>query len=235
MINRGASVLGEAPLGGRLMGGGAGKATDGPVSRLLNRPVAEAAARAIIRLGLPVTPNMVSFIAFLLAVAAAVSAAVWLNWVAAGILVQLSSIVDGVDGALARLTGRASRAGGFLDTMLDRYADIIVYGGVAYSALAAGAAPPEAILAALAVGLSGDLMVSYLHARGEKDAGVHPALVGPLDSIASRDVRLLIMAIMLVLGHPVFATAAPGILGHIYVAAKSPYIYRLLAAGERKA
>ncbi len=212
---------------------GGGKATDGPVSRYINRPIAVAIARFILRLGLPVTPNMVSFAAFLTAVAASLSAALWLNWVAAGVLVQLSSIIDGVDGALARLSGRASKAGGFLDTMLDRYADIIVYGGVAYSALAAGAAPPEAILAALALGLSGDLMVSYLHSRGERDAGIHPALVGPLDSIASRDVRLLIMAVLLVLGHPVFATAAPGVLGHLYVAVKAAHLYRLIMHNER--
>ncbi len=214
------------------MAGSAGKATDGPVSRLINRPIAVAMARAVIRLGLPLTPNAVSFIAFLTALAAALAAAAWQNWVLAGVLVQLSSIIDGVDGALARLTGRASRAGGFLDTMLDRYADIAVYGGVAYSALAAGAAPPEAVLAALALGLSGDLMVSYLHTRGERDAGVHPALVGPLDSLASRDVRLLLMAVLLVLGHPVFATAAPGVLGHVYVAVKSAYLYGFIKTNE---
>jgi len=40
--------------------------------------------------------------------------------IVAGLLVQLSSIVDGIDGSLARLKGMTSEFGGFLDSVLDR-------------------------------------------------------------------------------------------------------------------
>jgi len=44
----------------------------------------------------------------------------------AGILVQLASIVDGVDGELARARNMASPVGAFLDSLLDRIADAFV-------------------------------------------------------------------------------------------------------------
>ena len=36
---------------------------------------------------------------------------------------QAGSIIDGVDGDLARLTGKGSPFGAFLDAVIDRYAD----------------------------------------------------------------------------------------------------------------
>jgi CDP-L-myo-inositol myo-inositolphosphotransferase len=200
-----------------------GKSTEGPVSRALNRPLAEMAALTIARRAPWVTPNMVSAAAFALAAAAA--ALIALGYLAVGgLLVQLSSIVDGVDGSLARITGRASRSGGFLDTMLDRYADILVYAGIAWHLASTGGLDPlEASI--LVAALSGDLAVSYLHARGERDAGLHPALIGPLDSAASRDVRLFIIFLSLLAHRPLEGLLAVAALSHTYVAVKSYYVY----------
>ncbi len=205
-----------------------GKRTEGPVSRLLNRPLAEAVARVLARRAPWVTPNQVSIVSFLLAVAAGGLIAAG-ETILGGLLVQASSIVDGVDGSLARLTGRSSRRGGFLDTMLDRYADIIVYAGIAWLLASQGGLDPLEALTLVAA-LSGDLAVSYLHARGERDAGVHPALVGPLDSIASRDVRLFILFLSLVAGAPLWGLAGVAALSHVYVAVKSYYVYTSIEA-----
>jgi len=211
--------------------GDPGKATDGPVSRLINRPIAVWIARQIIRLGLPLTPNQVSVLAFLLGAAAA-SASAMGHYLAAGVLIQASSVIDGVDGAIARLRGVASRAGGFLDTMLDRYADILIYLGLTLGPIMEGAADPLPAIVALGLGLSGDLMVSYLHVRGERDSGTHPSLIGPLDSIASRDVRLLLLAAITAAGHPIIAMISAGILGHVYVAVKSMYLFYYIKREE---
>ncbi len=204
-----------------------GKSTDGPVSRYLNRRVSTRITRFIVEHGLPVTPNQVSVATFLLSVVAAVLVA-WGHLLIGGLLVQVSSILDGVDGELARATGRASRRGGFLDTMLDRYADILV---LAATALAAYQASQDAftVLLVSLLAVTGDLMVSYLHARGVMDLGVHPATVGPLDSLASRDVRLLLLALLLMVSAPLYALAAVGLLGHVYVVVK--FAYMLSRAG----
>ncbi len=196
-----------------------GKATDGPVSRYLNRPVSTRITRLIIAYGVPLTPNQVSGISFALALAAA-----WLvltgYYLAAGILVQLSSIIDGVDGELARALGRASRLGGFLDAVLDRGADIAVLASTGYASIITGLDPVYALVLSIAA-VTGDLMVSYLHARGEASLGKHPALVGVVPQFASRDVRLLVVAVGLALGLPVETLAVIAILSYAYVVAKT--------------
>ncbi len=200
------------------------KSVEGPVSRMLNRPLAVWIARRLSGYSW-VTPNMVSVASFIVAVVAGLLA--WAgHLLASGILVQVSSIIDGVDGSLARLTGRVSRAGGFLDTMLDRYADVVVYLGAGGWLMKAE--PSVETLLLVAAALSGDLMVSYLHTRGEKDAGVHPALVGSLDYYAGRDVRLLILAVGLATGLLVQTMAIIAVLSHVYVIVKSAALFNYM-------
>ncbi len=72
---------------------------DGYVSRYLNRRISEPFARLLVKT--PVTPNQVTVVAFGIAVLSLVGFILGQN-IVAGLLVQLSSIVDGIDGSLAR-------------------------------------------------------------------------------------------------------------------------------------
>lgn len=203
---------------------------DGPVSRLLNRRISTRISGFIVSRGIPVTPNQMTLIT--LAVAMAAAALILLGhllW--GGILVEVSSILDGVDGEIARARGLASRRGGFLDTMLDRYSDITILAAVAVAAYHEGAPPLQLLVASLAA-LSGDVMVSYLHARGQMDLGVHPAAVGPLDSLGSRDVRLLLLAALVAAGQPLIALLALAALAHTYALVKFLYLFRASASWE---
>lgn len=88
-------------------------------------------ARAFIR----VSPNTVSGLAFLMAVLAGI--AVWLGGgtflLLGALFVFLNATFDALDGKVAKLSGRASVRGDFLDHVLDRYADLFLLGGVAFS------------------------------------------------------------------------------------------------------
>jgi len=81
-----------------------------------------------------------------------------------GLLVPLVSLFDALDGTLARLTGKRSRFGAFLDSTMDRFSEAIVYLGllVFYTRLGAGR---EILL--IYVTIVGSLMVSYARARAE--------------------------------------------------------------------
>jgi len=81
---------------------------------------------------LGVSPVGVSLVAFATAVlaAAAFAVATPLAYVAGAVLVFLNGWFDLVDGALAREEGSESRAGDLLDHALDRYADLLVLGGL---------------------------------------------------------------------------------------------------------
>ena len=87
---------------------------DGVVSRYLNRPLSRPAARALAHT--PVTPNAVTGFTLLLACVA--GAALALGWnVAGGVGIQLVSVIDGVDGELARLKNMATRFGEVFDAV----------------------------------------------------------------------------------------------------------------------
>jgi phosphatidylglycerophosphate synthase len=97
-------------------------------NRLLFHPLAGRLARALVPT--PVTPNMVSVAGAGLVVAAGVLyALVGTPWaIALGLVLHLSwHVVDGADGQLARLSGRASPSGEIVDGMCDYFGHGILY------------------------------------------------------------------------------------------------------------
>lgn len=81
-----------------------------------------------------VNPNHLSWIAFLAAVGAGVGFFVGGPWPlgAALVLLLTSAYLDALDGKVAKITGKASPRGDFLDHVLDRYADVVMLGGIAF-------------------------------------------------------------------------------------------------------
>jgi len=83
-----------------------------------------------------VNPNLVSWVAFLGAVGAGfaffLGGAAFLG-LALG-LILVNAYLDALDGKIAKMTGKASLRGDFLDHVLDRYADVFMIGGIAFSA-----------------------------------------------------------------------------------------------------
>lgn len=119
-----------------------------------------------------------------------------MGWnIAGGIGIQMVSVLDGVDGELARLKSMATRFGAVFDAVTDRYADALLLGGMTVYAVRFEDLPRAEVVGALA--LAGALIVSYSRARIEAD--LPEALIGGrLDAIfglASRDVRSLIAAV----------------------------------------
>ena len=170
---------------------------DGIVSRYLNRPLSRPVARGLS--GTPVSPNSVTAFTLLLALATGAMLAAGWN-IAGGIGIQLVSVIDGVDGELARLKDRVTRFGGVFDAVTDRYADALMIAGMLVFAVRFEDHPRPEFVGMLA--LSAALIVSYSRARIEADL---PDVIssGRLDSIfglASRDVRSLIAAIGAVAG-----------------------------------
>ena len=130
-----------------------------------------ATVKPLTRLG--VTPNQVTALGLAVAL---VSAWLYANWggdrmrlVYGALTILLSGLLDAIDGVLARDTGRASRLGGFLDSVADRYSDALVLMGVTVGGLCS---VPAGLLA-----LTGSLMVSYTRSRAEAE-GVQMAGVG---------------------------------------------------------
>ncbi|MDF1597529.1 MAG: CDP-alcohol phosphatidyltransferase family protein [Acidimicrobiia bacterium] len=81
----------------------------------------------------------------------------------------LGSALDGLDGTVARLSGKASKRGAFLDSVSDRLGETAMWAGLAFAVSHnALATSDNAVLALLCVlNLGASLLVSYLRARAE--------------------------------------------------------------------
>ena len=82
----------------------------------------------------------------------------------AGALLIITLGSDALDGALARLANATSRFGAFLDSTLDRWAEVLIYGALIWLFLKEGQ-DTGVLLAASAMAAS--LLVSYTRARAE--------------------------------------------------------------------
>jgi CDP-diacylglycerol--glycerol-3-phosphate 3-phosphatidyltransferase len=147
----------------------------------------EPIALALGRLGL--TPDGLTLIGFAITVLGAVLLAAQ-QWLIGGVVVLVGGVFDMFDGTLARATGRVSRLGAFLDSVFDRWGEVIVYLGIVVGCVLAEFGE-GAILAAAAMGAA--VMVSYTRAKSEGlafTAGTGMAAVG----LMPREVRLIVLA-----------------------------------------
>jgi phosphatidylglycerophosphate synthase len=114
------------------------KSVDGVVSRHLNRHVSIFVSKRIVNTS--ITPNAISVINFFLGVAAAASVAVggYLPMLVGAVLFQLNSILDGVDGELARVRFQGSKLGEWLDTISDDVCNVMFYAGLGLGCRAMG-------------------------------------------------------------------------------------------------
>ena len=188
----------------------AGKPWDGPVSRHLNRRLSRPISRVVVRRG--ISPNAVTLAAFGLSLAAAAVVALGLWWplalVVGGLLVQLSSVVDGVDGEVARASLRTSQRGSFLDTVLDRVGDAAL---VAALAIAAGGG--TTVLAAAGAALLGSWAVPFVKAAFTASFG-RPFPESAARVGVGRDVRLLLVAVSAVVLQPFWGLVTLAVLAN---------------------
>ena len=108
------------------------KTSDGPVSRHLNRPISIRISKYLLKKC--ITPNQISFFSFILSVIGALFFFLggYVNLLIGGALAQVSSVIDGCDGEIARLKFQTSEFGGWYDAVLDRYADAFLLFGLTY-------------------------------------------------------------------------------------------------------
>jgi CDP-diacylglycerol--glycerol-3-phosphate 3-phosphatidyltransferase len=116
-------------------------------------------------IALHLTPNTITVIGLLITLGASVLVANGWLLVGAAILTA-GSLLDAVDGALARAQGGGTVFGSFLDSTLDRASEAILYTGIAVWLLSTQADPMWPMLA-LMVALAGSFLVSYSHARAQ--------------------------------------------------------------------
>jgi phosphatidylglycerophosphate synthase len=202
--------------------------------RTVFRPIIDPTATFLARMKL--TPNMVTAIGAMLSTITPFLMAKG-EYLFFGITVFLVGFLDGVDGAIARITGTATKWGGFLDSVLDRYGDSVII--LSYLFLPTTA--PLGRVAVLAIqfriwvyiAIIGSLMVSYTRAKSEA-IGVKDSDVG----IAARSERLLLLCVTSILGSldvyiAIFGLIAVGLLANLTAIHRIAHTSALLVKEEK--
>jgi CDP-diacylglycerol--glycerol-3-phosphate 3-phosphatidyltransferase len=139
----------------------AARPTFSDLMRLWFRWILDPAGRFFLRLGL--APNTIT----LAGLAGNFVAGLYLasgNFLIGGLLVLAMGPVDALDGTMARLRGEPSDWGAFVDSVSDRYSELIILGGLIVHYLTTG----DRMGAGLAFGAAaGSVLVSYAKARAE--------------------------------------------------------------------
>jgi archaetidylinositol phosphate synthase len=86
----------------------------------------------------------------------------------AGIVLCVAGFFDLIDGVVARSQGVSTKAGAFLDSSMDRVADLLVFSGIAVGMARLG--DPGGVLLVCAA-LTGSVMTSYARAKAEAELG----------------------------------------------------------------
>ncbi len=121
---------------------------------------------------LRLTPNMLTGVSLVLGLIAGYFFFTG-SFAAAGWIMLAGGALDILDGALARLTGLASKEGAFFDSCVDRYSESLILIGIALYFVSKpdvsifGEASMVWITALIMLAMMGSLIVSYAKARGE--------------------------------------------------------------------
>lgn len=150
-----------------------------PVGRFLNR------------IGL--TPNSVTLLGVLGNIVAAYFIARG-QLLTGGIIMLIAWPVDALDGTMARLRGEASDWGAFVDSVSDRYSELIILGALLYHFAAINQPMPEIVTFAAA---AGSILVSYVKARAEAQS------FSAREGLLTRAERYLVLGPSLVFNIPV--------------------------------
>lgn len=134
-----------------------------------------------------------------------------------GALLLLTSSVDALDGALARIGGQRSRFGAFLDSTLDRISEGVLLFGLLVALYPRGAETEIYLIFATALGSQ---MVSYTRARAE---GVGYACK---TGLLTRIERVLVLGIGLLFGWIRPALVVLAVLSWVTALQRIFYVYR---------
>ncbi len=167
------------------------------LTRYVYRPLSVPTASILAKT--PVTPNQVTYISAGLSFGGGVSFA-RRAFVPGAVLTLLGSVTDCVDGDLARMTGRASKSGSYLDHVFDRWTDAALVVGLTFSDR--DTLTPIGIAA-----LVGTFMTSYT--RTNAQALGTDCQVG----LGGRDTRMLILVLAGLFRRPDIGLALVALFG----------------------
>jgi CDP-diacylglycerol---glycerol-3-phosphate 3-phosphatidyltransferase len=142
-----------------------------------------------------------------------------------GLLILLMGPVDALDGTMARLRGMASEFGAFVDSVTDRYSELVIFGGLIYYFVDQGDSPATLLVFAAA---AGSVLVSYVRARASS-LGVETKV-----GLLTRMERYLVLVPALVFDRPLWGLWIIAILANITALQRIMDVRRQMAPPRKR-
>ncbi len=144
---------------------------------LLVQPLASRGVTWAARAGIAPTTVVVAHGVIGLAAAALLASQARSAWLGAAVLLQIKTVLDNIDGGLARATGRVTEAGRYLDTAVDLVVNVALFAALAQHGSAAWAAGAFVALTFI-LSLDFNLERRYRELRGEAGGSAAELPVG---------------------------------------------------------
>ena len=133
--------------------------------RRIFRPLVKSVAIILSKVG--VSPNLATFIMLNFSIFSFIALVFFSNLLLFSILVFLTGFFDGIDGAIARIKGKATIFGGFFDSVMDRLSEFVIFFALLFycwNKFLWGIIDMKIIVF---LSFLGSIMISYLRARAE--------------------------------------------------------------------
>ena len=140
-----------------------------------------------------------------------------LSYLIIGVLIWVAGFFDALDGSLARATGKTTVFGNFWDSVLDRYADSVIYFGILFHFLQLN--EPDYVIVVV-IAIVGSLVVSYTRAKAESldqtcEVGLMP-----------RSVRIIILGAGFCVNQVFWGLVIVAAFSHLTVLQRIYHVYR---------
>jgi len=93
--------------------------------RYIFRPLVKIIAKGLNKIG--VTPNIATILMFICSILSLISLVFFQNLLYFAVLVFITGIMDGCDGAIARMTNKSTKFGSFFDSFMDRLSEFVIF------------------------------------------------------------------------------------------------------------
>jgi phosphatidylglycerophosphate synthase len=133
--------------------------------RYIFKPLVNLLAKGLIRLR--ITPNIATVLMLCFSVVSFITLGFFRNLLYFSFFVFITGIMDGCDGAIARLTNKSTKFGGFFDSFMDRFSEFFIFLGLYFylqDQLLWNFFDMKLIIL---ISFSASIMISYTRARAE--------------------------------------------------------------------
>jgi phosphatidylglycerophosphate synthase len=192
-----------------------GSSSDGVVDKYFNRPVGRFVSKALVRT--PITPNQVTVVSALVGLLGAYCFARgnYLAGIVGALWLQLSALIDCVDGDIARIAFKESPIGKWLDIGLDQVVHVAVFAAIAVGLSEQGLDAPVLWLGASAVVGTFISFPVVVRARLLVNKETDTRLEKFIDAASTRDFTVLVL-FLAVIGKLHWFLWLAGITVHVF-------------------